>query len=67
MKIPKIPVLYVEKMHELEKENAHAWIFFKYGVRTQLRQELESVLRSTNRNATTDLYSYLINKVIRQA
>lgn len=50
-----------------KKENAHAWIFFKYGVRTQLRQELESVLRSTNRNATTDLYSYLINKVIRQA
>lgn len=66
MKIPKIPVLYVEKMHELERES-HARIFFKYGVRTQLRQELESVLRSTNRNATTDLYSYLINKVIRQA
>lgn len=56
-------------MYELEKgrECTHTWIFFRYGVRTQLKQELESVLRSSNRNETTDLYSCLLYKVIRQA
>lgn len=56
-------------MNELEKgrECTHLDFFFRYGVKTQPRQELESVLRSSNRNTTTDLYSYLLNKVIRQA
>lgn len=59
MKIPKTPVLYVGKMHELEKGRECTHLYF-FAVRTQLRQGLESVLRSSNRNETK-------NKVIRQA